>query len=68
MRSFLPHYSLEAPSSLPEVLALLRMSPPCRPFAGGTDLMVLLESGKLPEGGYVGLWNLRELHGIDDTT
>jgi len=30
--------------------------------------MVLLESGKLPEGGYVGLWNLRELRGIDDTS
>lgn len=68
MRSFLPHYSLAAPSSLTEVLALLRASPPCRPFAGGTDLMVLLESGKLPEGGYVGLWNLRELRGIDDTS
>ena len=68
MRSFLPHYSLVAPSSLPEVLALLRVSPPCRPFAGGTDLMVLLEAGKLPEGAYVGLWNLRELRGIDDKT
>ena len=30
--------------------------------------MVLLEAGKLPEGGYVGLWNLRELRGIGDTT
>ena len=67
MRSFLPHYSLVAPSSLPEVLALLQTSPPMRPFAGGTDLMVLLESGKLPAGGYVGLWNLRELRGIDDS-
>ena len=68
MRSFLPHYSLVAPSSLSEVLTLLRVSPPCRPFAGGTDLMVLLESGKLPDGGYVGLWNLRELRGIEDTS
>jgi CO/xanthine dehydrogenase FAD-binding subunit len=67
MRSFLPHYSLVAPSSLPEVLALLRMSPPLRPFAGGTDLMVLFEAGKLPEGGYVGLWNLQELRGISDS-
>ena len=67
MRSFLPRYSLVAPSSLPEVLALLRVSPPRRPFAGGTDLMVLLEAGTLPEGEYVGLWNLRELRGIDDS-
>jgi CO/xanthine dehydrogenase FAD-binding subunit len=67
MRSFLPHYSLVAPSSLPEVLALLSMSPPRRPFAGGTDLMVLLEAGTLPEGGYVGLWHLQELRGIKDS-
>ena len=67
MRSFLPHYSLVAPSSLPEVLAILKSSPPMRPFAGGTDLMVLLEAGKLPEGAYVGLWNLRELRGIQDS-
>jgi CO/xanthine dehydrogenase FAD-binding subunit len=67
MRSFLPRYSLVAPSSLPEVLALLRMSPPRRPFAGGTDLMVLLEAGTLPEGGYVGLWHLQELRGIKDS-
>ena len=67
MRSFLPHYSLVAPSSLTEVLAFLRMSPPRRPFAGGTDLMVLLEAGTLPEGGYVGLWHLQELRGIKDS-
>ena len=67
MRSFLPRYSLVAPSSLPEVLALLGMSPPRRPFAGGTDLMVLLEAGQLPEGGYVGLWHLQELRGIRDS-
>jgi CO/xanthine dehydrogenase FAD-binding subunit len=67
MRSFLPHYSLVAPSSLPEVLSLLKASPPMRPFAGGTDLMVLLEAGKLPAGGYVGLWHLRELRGIEDS-
>ena len=67
MRSYLPHYSLVAPASLPEALALLKSSPPIRPFAGGTDLMVLLEAGKLAEGGYVGLWNLRELRGISES-
>ena len=30
-----------------------------RPFAGGTDLMVLFEAGKLPPGKYVSLWGLR---------
>ena len=29
--------------------------------------MVLLEAGTLPEGGYVGLWHLQELRGIEDT-
>ena len=66
MRSFLPDYSLVAPSSLNDVLALLSTSPSIRPFAGGTDLMVLLEAGKLPEGAYVGLWKLHELRGIED--
>jgi CO/xanthine dehydrogenase FAD-binding subunit len=37
-----------------------------RPFAGGTDLMVLLEAGKLPEAGYLGLWKLSELRGIEE--
>jgi len=36
-----------------------------RPFAGGTDLMVLLEAGSLPPGRYVNLSNCAELHGID---
>ena len=66
MRSFLPDYSLVAPSSLNEVLALLSTSAAMRPFAGGTDLMVLLEAGKLPGGSYVGLWKLDELRGIED--
>lgn len=36
-----------------------------RPFAGGTDLMVLLEAGKLPHKNYLNIWNLEELRGID---
>ena len=65
MRAFLPSYDLVAPSSLGEALALLAEGH-ARPFAGGTDLMVLLESGKLPEGRFVGLWKLDDLRGIDD--
>jgi CO/xanthine dehydrogenase FAD-binding subunit len=38
-----------------------------RPFAGGTDLMVQLESGALPEGQYLGLWKIGELRGIRQT-
>jgi CO/xanthine dehydrogenase FAD-binding subunit len=35
-----------------------------KPFAGGTDLMVLLEAGKLPHRRYLSIWQLPELRGI----
>src|SRR6185295_20422088 len=61
MRAYLPAYELRAPDTLQEILALLAESPGTwRPFAGGTDLMVLFEAGKLPEGKFVGLWKLRD--------
>lgn len=66
MRSFLPDYDLVAPDTLTDALALLADGPGSwRPFAGGTDLMVLLEAGRLPEGRYLGLWKLRELIGVE---
>jgi len=53
------------PSSLDEALALLaEPGHPWRPFAGGTDLMVLLEAGKLAHTRYVSLWGLDALTGI----
>jgi CO/xanthine dehydrogenase FAD-binding subunit len=67
MRSYLPHYELRAPKNLRAVLDLLAAEPGCRPFAGGTDLMVLLESGNLPRGKYVSLWGIDELSGIEVT-
>jgi CO/xanthine dehydrogenase FAD-binding subunit len=36
-----------------------------KPFAGGTDLMVLLEAGKLPHRKFLSIWKLPELHGIE---
>jgi CO/xanthine dehydrogenase FAD-binding subunit len=38
-----------------------------KPFAGGTDLMVLLEAGKLPHRKFVSIWGLPELRGIGVT-
>ncbi len=68
MRAYLPAYDLRAPASLAEALDLLASEPgKWRPFAGGTDLMVQLESGALPEGRYLGLWKLAELRGIRET-
>jgi len=65
MRSFLRDFDLAAPKTLDEALQTLAREPgQWRPFAGGTDLMVLLEAGKLPPGRYLSLWHLRELRGI----
>ena len=68
MRAFVPNYELTTPSSLAEALALLNKAPGVwKPFAGGTDLMVLLEAGKLPHRNYVNIWPLKELRGIEAT-
>ena len=69
MRAYLPHYDLRAPGDLQAVLSLLASAPgEWHPFAGGTDLMVLFESGRLPPGKYVSVWGLKELSGIEVTT
>ena len=68
MRAFVPNYELTTPSSLADALALLNREPGVwKPFAGGTDLMVLLEAGKLPHRNYVNIWGLQELRGIEAT-
>jgi CO/xanthine dehydrogenase FAD-binding subunit len=46
------------PPSLADALALLNTEPGVwKPFAGGTDLMVLLEAGKLDHRNYVNIWD-----------
>lgn len=66
MRAYVPAYELISPVSLDEALGLLaKESGSWKPFAGGTDLMVLLEAGKLPHQNYVNIWNLKELRGIE---
>jgi CO/xanthine dehydrogenase FAD-binding subunit len=66
MRAFIPNYQLITPKSLSDALGLLAREPGVwQPFAGGTDLMVLLESGKLPHQNYLNIWNLAELRGIE---
>ncbi len=51
-------------ASLEDALGLLASEETARPFAGGTDLMVLLDAGRLPAGPYVSLWHFNELRGI----
>ena len=66
MRAYVPSYQLISPSSLTEALeALSQNDGVWKPFAGGTDLMVLLEAGRLPHKNYVNIWNLKELAGIE---
>ncbi|MGZ5436027.1 MAG: FAD binding domain-containing protein [Pyrinomonadaceae bacterium] len=68
MRAHLPSYNLISPPDLAEALDVLAQdSGAWKPFAGGTDLMVLLEAGRLPHKNYVNIWNLKELRGIEVT-
>ncbi|HEU4478558.1 MAG TPA: xanthine dehydrogenase family protein subunit M [Pyrinomonadaceae bacterium] len=68
MRAFIPNYQLTTPASLADALALLENEPGVwKPFAGGTDLMVLLEAGKLVHRNYINIWSLGELRGIEAT-
>src|SRR5438045_445016 len=68
MRTYVPAYELVLPATLNEALDVLaRDIGAWKPFAGGTDLMVLLEAGKLPHQNYVNIWNLKELRGIEVT-
>jgi CO/xanthine dehydrogenase FAD-binding subunit len=66
VRAFLPAYHLEVALDLKEVLERLSREPDrWKLFAGGTDLMVLLEAGKLPHRNFLSIWNLAELKGIE---
>jgi len=68
MRSYVPAYELEAPRDLATALERIAREPGAwKPFAGGTDLMVLLEAGKLPHHKFVSIWDLPELRGIEVT-
>jgi CO/xanthine dehydrogenase FAD-binding subunit len=65
MRSVPPANGVQVPGSLDEVLQLLASEPGTwTPFAGGTDLMVLLDAGKLQPRRFVNIWSIPELGGI----
>src|SRR5688572_28237548 len=68
MRGYVPTYSIISPAKLAEALDMLTLDNGAwKPFAGGTDLMVLLEGGRLAHKNYVNIWNLQELRGIEVT-
>lgn len=66
MRGNVPQFEMVAPHTLDEVLARLSAEPGVwKPFAGGTDLMVLLEAGHLGHRKYLSLWGLSGLDRIE---
>jgi CO/xanthine dehydrogenase FAD-binding subunit len=68
LRSYVPGYQMEAPRDLSTALERMAKEPGTwKPFAGGTDLMVLLEAGKLSHRQFVSILKLPELRGINAT-
>ena len=68
MRAYLPAYELTVPRTLADALALLQGEPGVwRPLAGGTDLMVLLEAGRLDHKKFFSVARLKELRGIEES-
>jgi len=64
MRSSLSGYDLVVSNNLQSTLGMLATEEGWRPIAGGTDLMVLLNAGKLPFRRLVSLRKLDELRQI----
>lgn len=65
MRSRLQDYEMRSVLSLEDALQLMSDDPGgWAPFAGGTDLMVLLEAGTLKPRRLLNIWSLTELGGI----
>lgn len=65
MRSWLAQYDMQSAASLDEALLLLAREPgKWAAFAGGTDVMVLLESGGLKTRNFISLWGIPGLRGI----
>jgi CO/xanthine dehydrogenase FAD-binding subunit len=65
MRSYVPGYEMQEPRNLADALERMAREPgEWKPFAGGTDVMVLLESGKLSHRKFLSIWKLQELRGI----
>lgn len=62
MRGYLPDYDLSSAENLTEAFGKLAEGE--KPFAGGTDIMVLMDAGVLPAGRYFDISKLKELGGI----
>jgi CO/xanthine dehydrogenase FAD-binding subunit len=67
MRSNVLDYSLIAPPTLSAALEALASMPGLTPIAGGTELMVALAAGHLPQKHLISINHLRELRFITTT-
>src|SRR6266700_1706507 len=67
MRSNAAEYALIAPPTLTAVLEALATDPTLTPIAGGTELMVALSAGRLPQKNLLSINHLKELRFIDVT-
>ena len=65
MKSNPADFEIINPDDLYDATMILEKDPSITPIAGGTDLMVLFEAGKLPKGKYLNLWNLADLKKIE---
>lgn len=66
MRALVPEYEIRTPATLGEALALLSAEPGrWKPIAGGTDLMVLFEAGRLESRRLLNLQRIAEFTGIE---
>jgi CO/xanthine dehydrogenase FAD-binding subunit len=67
MRSYLPDYAIQSPATLAEALRILSEEPGVwTPIAGGTDLMVLFNAGRLQGRRLMDISRLYDLRGVED--
>jgi CO/xanthine dehydrogenase FAD-binding subunit len=67
MRGYLPDCDIRLPVDLADALAILASEPGVwTPFAGGTDLMVVYNAGRLKATRFLDLSRLAELRGIQE--
>jgi len=67
MRGYLPPVEVRVPATLGEALTLLAAEPGLwTPLAGGTDLMVVYNAGRLKPTCFLDLSRLAELRGIEE--
>lgn len=68
MRSRLIDYDMQSAASLDDALQVLSSEPgEWTPFAGGTDIMVLLEAGRLQRRRFLSIWGVQGLAEITHT-